>query len=276
MEVLVKQYVDNKIRALEEAGIEEASIDAWILVEHITGLKKQDIIINPNITFSESELGDLNYAFKMRAKRIPVQHITGVQEFMGHTFEVNNDVLVPRFDTETVVEHALGFINDGDSVLDMCTGSGCIAISIALARDVMVTGVDLSKAAIAIARKNAKNNNADVKFVESDLFEHVNGKYDVIISNPPYIRSEEIEKLMEEVRLHDPLMALDGGKDGLVFYKRIAIDAKKHLKDGGRLIFEIGYDQGEEIKDIMTKQGYKDVTVQKDLAGLNRIITAHL
>ena len=209
-----------------------------------------------------------------RAQRIPLQHITGEQEFMGLPFIVNEHVLIPRQDTEILVEEALSHLSGNEQVLDMCTGSGCILISLEHYRKgIRAVGADISDEALQVAKRNAESLNADVTFLKSDLFEQVAERYDLIVSNPPYIRTKAIEELEEEVRLHDPMIALDGKEDGLYFYKKITEKSRKHLKQGGWLLFEIGYDQGEDVAKMMEKAGFTEVTVKKDLAGLDRVVS---
>ena len=210
---------------------------------------------------------------KKRAEHIPLQHITGEQEFMGLPFLVNADVLIPRQDTEILVEEALKKAKPGMKILDLCTGSGCIIISMLKYRpDLYGTASDLSAAALRVAEKNAKINKVTPVFVQGDLFEPVEGAFDMIISNPPYIPTAEIEKLMPEVRKYEPFLALDGKEDGLAFYKRIIEEGYSYLNPGGYLLFEIGYDQGKEVSVRMEQAGYQGVKVIKDLAGLDRVV----
>ena len=197
---------------------------------------------------------------------------------MGLDFKVNEDVLIPRQDTELLVENAITYIKSvkgNVDVLDMCTGSGCIAISIVrLCENAKVTAVDFSEKALVVAKENNALNKADVTFFQSDLFENVEKQYDVIVSNPPYIKTEEIESLMDEVRIHEPMMALDGDCDGLKFYKKIAKEGRQHLRSNGIIFFEIGYDQGQTVPAILEENGYKDIKVYKDLSGNDRVVTA--
>ena len=204
----------------------------------------------------------------------PLQYILGEWEFMGLTFKVNEDVLIPRQDTETLVEEALKVIEPGMRVLDMCTGSGCIIISI-LKNTTNVDGAacDISKQALNVAKENARLNGVFVDFERSDLFEHVDEMYDVIVSNPPYIRSDEIPHLMPEVSVFEPHEALDGSEDGLLFYRRIIKDCRANLKPQGRLLFEIGCDQGRQVSQMMQFAGFSDVQVIKDLAGNDRVVS---
>ena len=264
---------------LNEAGVPDAGTDAWILLEHVTGVSRTRYYVNPRQVLSkEEEERYLSYIEK-RKKRIPVQHLTGVQEFMGLEFIVNEHVLIPRQDTEVLVETVWEDLEPGMRVLDMCTGSGCILISLmkrmqtVLGEDgIAGVGADLSREALQVAEENASKQKVGAVFVESDLFDKVEGTYDIIVSNPPYIRTSVIKELQEEVKLHDPYAALDGKEDGLFFYREIIKKSKEYLKKGGRLYFEIGYDQGEDVKKLMEEAGFSEVTVKKDLAGLDRVV----
>lgn len=264
---------------LNEAGVPDAGTDAWILLEHVTGVSRTRYYVNPRQVLSkEEEERYLSYIEK-RKKRIPVQHLTGVQEFMGLEFIVNEHVLIPRQDTEVLVETVWEDLEPGMRVLDMCTGSGCILISLmkrmqTVSREDGIAGVgaDLSREALQVAEENASKQKVGAVFVESDLFDKVEGTYDIIVSNPPYIRTSVIKELQEEVKLHDPYAALDGKEDGLFFYREIIKKSKEYLKKGGRLYFEIGHDQGEDVKKLMEEAGFSEVTVKKDLAGLDRVV----
>lgn len=264
---------------LNEAGVPDAGTDAWILLEHVTGVSRTRYYVNPKQVLSkEEEERYLSYIEK-RKKRIPVQHLTGVQEFMGLEFIVNEHVLIPRQDTEVLVETIWEDLEPGMRVLDMCTGSGCILISLmkrmqtVLGEDgIAGVGADLSREALQVAEENASKQKVGAVFVESDLFDKVEDTYDIIVSNPPYIRTSVIKELQEEVKLHDPYAALDGKEDGLFFYREIIKKSKEYLKKGGRLYFEIGYDQGEDVKKLMEEAGFSEVTVKKDLAGLDRVV----
>ncbi len=264
---------------LNEAGVPDAGTDAWILLEHVTGVSRTRYYVNPKQVLSkEEEERYLSYIEK-RKKRIPVQHLTGVQEFMGLEFIVNEHVLIPRQDTEVLVETVWEDLEPGMRVLDMCTGSGCILISLMKRMQTVSgedgiagVGADLSREALQVAEENASKQKVGAVFVESDLFDKVEGTYDIIVSNPPYIRTSVIKELQEEVKLHDPYAALDGKEDGLFFYREIIKKSKEYLKKGGRLYFEIGYDQGEDVKKLMEEAGFSEVTVKKDLAGLDRIV----
>ena len=254
-------------------NLEEYETDAWILLEAAASCTRNDLYLRGDEPLTEEQESLYQEFIEKRQKRIPLQQILGVQCFCGLEFIVTPDVLCPRFDTEVLIEEALKRILPGSSILDMCTGSGCIALSLLhFVKDSKVTAVDLSEKALAVARKNAEKLNLDCTFVHSDLFENIEGTYDVIISNPPYIATKEIEALSPEVRDHEPRMALDGMEDGLFFYRKIVSASIDYMNPGGWLMFEIGYDQGEALKEMMISAGYCQVTVIKDLAGLDRVV----
>lgn len=260
---------------LKSAQVEDADLDAWYLLEHVTGVTRAGYFMDLNRALDEKEEAEYREFVAIRANHVPLQHITGVQEFMGLPFRVNEHVLVPRQDTEVLVECALDVLEPGMRVLDMCTGSGCILISLLKLcsfSNIRGVGVDISKEALEVACSNAKNLGVDASFLHSDLFFGVEGKYDVIVSNPPYIRTSVIAELKEEVKFHDPLLALDGKENGLYFYRRIVEESIQHLQLGGRLYFEIGHDQGEDVSTLMREAGFSNVTVKKDLAGLDRVV----
>lgn len=213
---------------------------------------------------------------RQRCGRMPLQYLTGEQEFMGLPFCVNEHVLIPRQDTEVLVEEAIRVIQKEmpeAAVLDLCTGSGCIGISIqSFCSNTQVTAADISEDALKVAQKNAKENQVPVKFVHSDLFKEISGSYDMIVSNPPYIPSKVIETLMPEVRDHEPIKALDGKEDGLYFYLQGYRESVAYLKPGGYLLYEIGHDQGEAVSSYMRENGFDEIEVIRDLAGLDRVV----
>ena len=270
---------------LENSGIEEAELDARLLLEYVCQANRTTLLAHPEFEVDAEKQEQFEALIAKRSKRIPLQHLTGVQNFMGLDFMVNEHVLIPRQDTEILVEEVLRDFHDGMHILDMCTGSGCILLSLLhYSNDTTGVGVDLSKEALEVAQTNAEKlglaspdteiveGEPRVRFVHSDLFEHVDEKFDIIVSNPPYIRSDVIETLMPEVRDHDPRMALDGTEDGLYFYRKIIEESGKYLKRGGQLFFEIGYDQAEEVTALMADHGYKEIEVKKDYAGLDRVV----
>lgn len=258
---------------LNNAGIVDAKIDAWILLTYVCKIDRTFYYVHMDEEMLPEQLAEYTAILGKRVEHVPLQYITGEQEFMGITFHVNEAVLIPRQDTETLVEEALKIVRPGMKVLDMCTGSGCILISILKnVVDVEGYGCDISKQALNVAKENAKLNNVNAMFEHSDLFESVTDTFDVIVSNPPYIPTEVIGGLMPEVAVYEPMQALDGKEDGLHFYHRIVADASKHLNPGGKLLFEIGHDQGEAVSNLMLNAGYKDVKVIKDLAGNDRVV----
>ena len=271
-----KELYEQGKNTLADARIEEAALDARLLLEAVCGTDRNTLLVHADRPVSTEEETAYLERIARRAERIPLQYITGVQDFMGLEFTVNESVLIPRQDTEILVEEVLGNLHDGMTVCDMCTGSGCILISLLqYSNDCEGTGADLSEKALAVARSNAGRllrNPGAAQFVHSDLFESVDGRFDIVVSNPPYIATKEIETLMPEVRDHEPRMALDGTEDGLFFYRRIVNDCKRNLKKGGMLFFEIGYDQGEAVKTLMEQAGFLAVEVKKDYGGLDRVV----
>ncbi|MBO5283736.1 MAG: peptide chain release factor N(5)-glutamine methyltransferase [Lachnospiraceae bacterium] len=264
-------------KRLLEAGIEEAALDARLLLEQVCGTDRNTLLAHGDREVSEQEQQAYEAAVARRSRRIPLQQITGCQDFMGLRFAVNEHVLVPRQDTEILVEEVLRELQDGMSVLDLCTGSGCILISLLhYSNWCQGVGADLSPAALELARQNGAallGQEKQYTFVESDLFERVEGRFDIIVSNPPYIRREVIDTLMPEVREHEPRMALDGGEDGLDFYRRIIAESPAYLNGGGKLYLEIGYDQGDAVQRLLLEQGFREVNVVQDYAGLDRVVS---
>lgn len=260
-------------RFLRENGIEEAGTDAWLLLSFVCGIDRNFYYMHMQTEMPEERQKRYTELLQKRAKRVPLQYITEEQEFMGFRFLVDSDVLIPRQDTEILVEEALKRIRPGMDVLDLCTGSGCIVISILKnIPEICALAADISAKALCVAEKNARLHGVSVRFLESDLFSGVQGSFDVIVSNPPYIPTKEIKKLMPEVRDFEPRLALDGKEDGLFFYRRIIEEGKKHLKPGGFLLFEIGCSQGEEVSFLMRQAGYRETVTVKDLAGLDRVV----
>ncbi len=259
---------------LEHAGIPDAKLDAWYLLEYVTGISRASYFGDPKREVPKEQAESYREVILRRAGHIPLQHITGEQEFMGYTFLVNPDVLIPRQDTETLTEEALKFTEPGMKVLDLCTGSGCILISLMKkCHGLTGTGCDISEKALKTARENGRRLQVEASWIQSDLFEQISERFDLIVSNPPYIRTGVIEELQEEVRLHDPWIALDGKKDGLYFYRRIIAESTGYIRDNGALMFEIGHDQAEDVVRLMEEAGYTQIRVKKDLAGLDRVVT---
>ena len=271
----LKTLLEQGAKQLRDGQIADADIDAMYLLEHVFSIKRMDFLMNPKREVSEEEKERYLQEISRRASHVPLQHIIGSQEFMGFDFIVNEHVLIPRQDTEVLVEEVAKIAN-GKQVLDVCTGSGCIILSLCkMCQLTKAVGLDLSTEALQVARENGKRLECDVTFLESDLFDKVTGKYDIIVSNPPYIETKVIEGLMEEVREHEPYMALDGGADGLDFYRSIVEKSVEYLNDGGYLCFEIGYNQGEAVVSLMEKKGFTNCRIVKDLAGLDRVVMGH-
>ena len=273
----------------------DAKIDAEELYCFLTGIDNVALFLRANEEVDPETEKKYFELIARRAERIPLQHITGTQEFMGHTFKVSPDVLIPRQDTETLVEEAARTIQNTPKekltfmeklrgvkeweVLDLCCGSGAIGISLAkICSNIKVTASDISSAAIKVATENADNLRAKLKFAEGDMFApHAGKKFDMIVSNPPYIRTAMISILQEEVKTHEPLGALDGGRDGLEFYKIIVAKAADYLKPGGFLMLEIGHDQGEDLRKMLKDDGrYTPAEVIKDLPGKDRVVKCKL
>ena len=257
---------------LVSAGVPEAKLNAWYLFAHCFSMTKSQFFLRADEEAEDSGYRRYQELLDKRSRRIPLEQLTGETEFMGLPFFVNENVLIPRQDTECLVEEVLKFC-DGADVLDLCTGSGCIGISLAkLAHCKSVMLSDISAEALKMAKKNAENNDVKVQIVESDLFQSIQGRFDLVVSNPPYIRSGEIPKLMPEVCEHEPLRALDGSGDGLLFYRSIIREIGAFLKNDATVFFEIGAEQGEAVSQLMHEAGFRNVEVKQDLAGLDRIV----
>ncbi|WP_341876351.1 peptide chain release factor N(5)-glutamine methyltransferase [Defluviitalea saccharophila] len=281
----MKRTIENVLAEgkslLKDANIRTWALDGEILLSHILSFSRVQLFTHSRDEISEEQEKAYKELIYKRLKGAPTQYLTNEQEFMSLPFYVDSSVLIPRQDTEVLVETALDFINKEKEfqVLDLCTGSGCIGISIAYYAPLCrVIGIDISEDALKVAEHNAKLNkvNDRVHFIKSNLFEEVptnlKGTIDMIVSNPPYIPTEEIKELMKEVSAYEPSIALDGGKDGLDFYRLIVRDGKEYLKSGGILLFEIGYNQGDDVVNLLKSQGFSDATIKKDLAGLNRVV----
>lgn len=258
---------------LHSHNIADSDIDAWLLLEYTAKIDRNYYFMHQFEEISNILADEYKILLVRRSEHVPLQYLTNEQEFMGFKFRVNENVLIPRQDTEILVEEAVNRLKPSMRVLDMCTGSGCIAVSLKrLARDIEVTAADISSKALAVAIENAELNSADIEFIQSDLFKNIRGKFDIIVSNPPYIPSETVDLLMEEVREHEPRLALDGMSDGLHFYRLIVRESTRFLEDKGFLMLEIGHDQREAVINIMKEAGFKAVTGIKDLAGLDRVV----
>lgn len=267
---------------LEQSGIKEADLDAKHLLFYVFQLDSVRFLMDRNQLLEDNEANETLIRrywamIKKRGERVPLAYMLGVREFMGLMFHVDSNVLIPRQDTETLVELILREQKNREiSVLDLCTGSGCIAVSLKkLGGYPFVCGVDISAPALSVAKKNGETIGAEVLWLEGDLFEAVSGqdvRFDVIVSNPPYIPTDIIKGLEPEVRDQEPRLALDGMDDGLHFYRRLADGCREYLVPGGTVYFEIGYDQGESVSAILEQCGFIDIEVVKDLPGLDRIV----
>lgn len=268
---------------LANAHIDNADYDALELLLYITGIDRTRYLIDATQQLDDVSLKRYLEVITKRAHHVPLQHIMGYTYFYGRKYMVNEHVLIPRQDTEVLVDEVMKLTSDSSRVLDMCTGSGCIIISLAAAGHTAeceygAVGVDISDKAIEVAEYNSKLNGVPyVDFIKSNMFAELRDtgvKFDVIVSNPPYIPTKDIRELSDEVKLHDPLLALDGDEDGLKFYRAITRNAVDYLNKGGYLCYEIGYNQAQDVSDILVSCGYNDIRVVKDLAGLDRVVIA--
>jgi len=277
VEYSLKGLLADGTKMLTQAGIDEAELDARYILEYITGLNSAQYFIHSEDIIEKNKAEEFFRLIERRSKRIPLSYVIGTRDFFGLTFKVDENVLIPEQETELLVEEVIKH-SEGKSVLDMCTGSGCIAISIALfGKPSKVAASDISEKALEVARENAKSLKAgEISFIQGDMFENVTDKFDIIVSNPPYIETGEIDELMPEVRDYIPRLALDGDIDGLKFYRIISKEAVKKLNKNGRIFYEIGYNQSRAVASILLENGFTDVKIMKDYSGLDRIVMAKL
>lgn len=274
----IKEVLEKGENILASVNIRDSKTDAWRLFTEVSKMTRMEYLMN------QSEECDTNLEksyldlISRRCTHEPLQYIIGHQEFYGIDIKVDENVLVPRFDTEILVETALKYIKPNDKVLDMCTGSGCIICAIAKNCNIEKgTGAELSEGAIQVAKNNVKYNEIpNVEIIQTDLFANITEKYNVIVSNPPYITTSEIETLDTEVKDKEPYMALWGHDDGLYFYRKITENARLYLKEDGFLLYEIGCEQAEDVVGIMKNNGFKEIEVIKDLAGLDRVVKGRI
>lgn len=286
-----KEIYLEAVGRLREAGIAEAELDARLLLEFICKTDRNTLLVHPEKAVSEEQYEDYVNLIERRMEHNPIQHLIGKQGFMGLEFYVNPDVLIPRQDTEILVEEIMPHVHDGMKIWDVCTGSGCILISLLqYSNDCAGLGTDISQNALEVAVKNARDilerkgmcvleeegepTAGVVRFCCGDLLDAFNGteKFDIIVSNPPYIPTGVIATLEPEVAKKEPLLALDGKEDGLFFYRKLTASAGKYLTRGGKLFFEIGYDQGEAVSGLLADAGFVEIEVKKDYAGLDRVV----
>lgn len=278
----IQEMLRRSSQELKNHEIENPELDARYLLEWVLKCDRSYLLLHPEQEPEEKQIEEYEAAVRKRIQHIPLQYIIGEQEFMGYMFRVNEDVLIPRQDTEILVEEALKLMDIThratgmpNTVLDMCCGSGCIGISIQKQRpESLVTLTDISEAALKVAKENATRLQADVTICQGNLFQGIctGQKYRFILSNPPYIPSRVIDTLMPEVRDYEPRLALDGEADGLEFYRRIANEAKRFLEEEGYVLFEIGFDQAEDVRKILVDAGFMQIQVKQDYAGLNRVV----
>lgn len=273
----IQESLKMGIDLLKKYNIKNPSLKCKILLSHLIGKPKEYLIIHLTDNLKEEIQTKYEEMLEKLIQNVPLQYITNTQEFMGLSFYVDKNVLIPRADTEILVEEVLKRVNKNEKVkvLDMCTGSGAIAVALAKnLENAQLTAVDISKNAINVAKKNATANQVEIKFIESNMFEEVCGKFNIIVSNPPYIETQTIENLEEQVK-KEPVIALDGGKDGLKFYSLLAKNAKQHLEKNGILAVEIGYNQRNAVMQLFTNEGYIDCNCIKDLSGNDRVVVCY-
>lgn len=278
----IKDVIRKGMIELKVNGIQEPNLKARLLMQHILNKPRQYLLVHDTDMLTLRQQVDYFKAIKKLKQGVPLQHITNMQEFMKLNFYVSQDVLIPRPDTEILVEEVINIAKKirAKKILDLCTGSGAIAVSLAkYIEDSQITATDISEKALRVAKLNAKNNEVEDKitFLKSDLFKEIpKEKYDIIVSNPPYIRKEEIERLDREVK-KEPHIALDGGEDGLDFYRKIIHNSEEYLKFNGYLCLEIGYDQKIDVIELIeNEEKYKDTYSKKDLYGNDRIVITKL
>ena len=260
-----------------EGGIPDPQVDGALLLSHLTGKGPLDLRLDNDTHLADDVVARFLALREKRLQRVPLQYLTGEAYFLGQLFHVDERVLIPRPETELLVERAIAALQrfPVPTALDLCCGSGCIGVSMKLnVPQACVTLTDFSPDALAVARENARRLGAEVAFLQGDLFAPVEGRFDVIVSNPPYIPAADCLTLQEEVR-QEPLLALDGGADGLDFYRRIAREAPLHLKDGGVLLLEIGWDQGDSVPALLREAGFDNVQAHEDFAGIRRMVEGH-
>lgn len=279
-----RELYEYGLGQLTKACIAEAQLDARLLLEYICRTDRNTLLVHGDRIVSGIEEEFYRVAIDKRAKHIPLQHITGEQEFMGLSFRVNEHTLIPRQDTEILVEEVMRYMGDGMRILDLCTGSGCILLSLLkYSNECEGIGTDISDKALKTARENADALGLDAAFLEGSLYEPLaaykskrtnDTLFDIIVSNPPYIESAEIETLMPEVRDFEPRIALDGGSDGLDFYRRIIEEAPVHMRKGAMIFLEIGYDQAAAVSGLLKDRGFSDIEIVKDYSGNDRVALA--
>ena len=269
--ITVAEVLNRSIDQLKKYNIENPQLNAEQIISHILDLNKTNLYLKSKDILDNEKSDLIEQLILRRTKHEPLQYILGETEFYGCKIKVNPDVLIPRPETELLVEKVRQ--EDFGSILEIGTGSGAIAIALAKQmKNIQIKATDISKKALRIARQNAELNNVSIDFIQSDIFENIKGKYDIIVSNPPYISQNEYDKLAPEILDYEPEIALLANDEGLSYYKKILANSKDYLTDRGKIYFEIGYDQAEKIKEIAKENGFDKVNVFKDLNGFDRIV----
>ncbi len=278
--MLLGAVLSDTKNILRSDGVESWRIDSEMIVMEAVGCTRVQLISRDDMELDRQQLDKIAAMAQRRLNREPMQYILGRCEFMGLKFKLNKDTLIPRGDTECLVELVLEHIKltGANNVLDIGTGSGAIIVSLAVLSNIRGTAVDISENALAQAEENACLNGVGnkISFIKSDLFENVSDSFDIIVSNPPYIEKGVIPELERQVKDFEPLRALDGGDDGLKFYREITKNSRKFLCKNGFIAFEIGYNQGAAVSEILENEGFLEVTVGKDLSGLDRTVCGRL
>ncbi len=275
----IKDILIEYKKILKEHNFDTYSLDVEVLLMNAINFSKTQLYLKLDYILKAEEFKKFEEFFNRRLKNEPIAYIIGKCEFMAMDFLLNNHTLIPRPDTEILVEKAIEVINKNNfkNVIDIGTGSGAIAISLAKYCKISIDAIDISFKALEIAKENSKLNNVkNINFIQSNIFENINNKYDMIVSNPPYIKTKVIENLESNVKDYEPILALDGGENGLIFYEKITNNAYKYLNKNGYLIFEIGYEQAKEVEKIMEKNNFYNIKVLKDLSGLDRVILGNI
>ncbi|MEI7473389.1 MAG: peptide chain release factor N(5)-glutamine methyltransferase [bacterium] len=278
----INKLIKNTVSLLERDGIshEEAVCEVYILLEHFAKITKKDLILNPNMILNEDVYTEIQKAVKLRIEeKLPVQYITGEAYFMGECFKVNKNVLIPRPETEILVNETIKTVNlfDTPFIVDIGTGSGCIAIMIAkLLSDINIFSIDISEESLNMARENASKLGVlnNLTFLNSDLLQNIDKNIDIIVSNPPYIDIKELKTMQSEVALHEPHLALFADENGLFFYRNIIEQAVEKLNKNGFILFELGIDQSQSVKELFIKNNFTVMAIIPDFAGIDRVIIA--
>lgn len=273
-EISWRKLLQTGEKMLLEKGIADAKQDAWYLLSYAADMTREFYFLHMEEPGEKKIRLFYQRLLEKRARHVPLQYLTGTAGFMGMEFAVNKHVLIPRQDTEVLAEEALHMLCPGQRVLDLCTGSGCILLSLCKFCSIDGVGADISEDALHVAKLNGQKLNLQAVWVQSDLFENITGTFDMIVSNPPYIPTAVLDDLMPEVRLFEPRHALDGEEDGLYFYREIAREAPGYLRAGGALLLEIGYDQAEAVSELLQEAGFSEICVIKDLCGKDRVVSA--